>query len=88
VEARGKALGYFDHLKAVHLNDSKYRSGMGKDRHETVGRGEIGEKHIARLLQSESIRHLPIVLETPGEEGLGHAGEIQLVRKLMAPAWL
>ncbi|TBL80236.1 deoxyribonuclease IV [Paenibacillus thalictri] len=83
VAAKGAALGYFSHLKAVHLNDSQYGTGSHKDRHAGIGQGAIGLQHMAQFLQSDRIASgLPVVLETPVPRGGTHAEEIALVRKL------
>src|SRR3954453_878248 len=65
LEKKALALGYFDHLKAVHINDSMYAGGMGKDRHQNIGQGHIGGERFREFLNSAPIRKLPLVLETP-----------------------
>ncbi|MDF2963638.1 MAG: putative endonuclease, partial [Paenibacillus sp.] len=72
---KASSLGYFDHLKAVHLNDSMYPCGAGKDRHENIGNGHIGEIRFREFLKSPSIRMLPLVLETPAPGNGSHASE-------------
>lgn len=52
-------------LKIVHLNDSKADAGTGKDRHEHIGRGFIGEGGLGAFLNHPSFKGLPIILETP-----------------------
>ncbi|MEK3882084.1 deoxyribonuclease IV [Paenibacillus sp. PL2-23] len=80
---KGKELGYFQHLKAVHLNDSVYPSRSFKDRHASVGRGCIGERAMAEFLHSPVIRELPIVLETPNNASFPHSEEIKFVQSLI-----
>ncbi|WP_282935458.1 deoxyribonuclease IV [Paenibacillus sp. RC67] len=75
-------LGYFDHLLAVHLNDSMYEGGLFRDRHEMIGRGYIGEQRFRDFLKTIGAFDLPVVLETPVLRGQTHAPEIQLVRHL------
>jgi deoxyribonuclease-4 len=85
VEARGIASGYFDHLQAVHFNDSKYKSGSGKDRHANIGAGVIGEKFLAEFLRSPVIKKgMPVVLETPVASGGSHDDEMKYVARLAA----
>jgi deoxyribonuclease IV len=56
-------------LKAIHLNDSKRELGSRVDRHEHIGRGQIGLDGFRRLLRDDQLAHLPMYLETPkGEE--------------------
>jgi deoxyribonuclease-4 len=81
-EELGWQTGYFDHLKAVHLNDSKYPSGSRRDRHANIGQGHIGLEPFRELLQSSVMQNVPIVMETePGEDGT-HRKEIELVQSL------
>jgi deoxyribonuclease-4 len=76
---KGAELGYFDHLKAIHLNNSKYEVGSGKDRHANIDTGKIHTSYISDLLKNEYFKQLPFVLETPGEN---HKEEIELIRLL------
>ncbi|MBE1441828.1 deoxyribonuclease IV [Paenibacillus sp. OAS669] len=75
-------LGYFDHLLAVHLNDSVYEGGQFRDRHAMIGKGYIGEQRFREFLQTIDGFDLPAILETPVLRGHTHAGEIRLVRQL------
>ncbi len=56
-----------DHLELIHLNDSKFPLGSRRDRHEHIGRGDIGVEGISRVVNHPSLRHLPFILETPKE---------------------
>lgn len=82
VQKKGEALGYFEHLKAIHLNDSVYPHKSYKDRHANIGKGEIGEKPFRQFFRSRYMRNIPIVLETPVGAGYGHMQEIIEVRRL------
>jgi deoxyribonuclease-4 len=84
LERRMVELGYLEHLRAIHLNDSLYAGGMGKDRHATIGKGEIGAERFREMLHSTSVRKLPFFLETPKDEHGSHADEIAFVRSLYA----
>ncbi|MGN7357115.1 deoxyribonuclease IV [Paenibacillus sp. SAF-054] len=76
---RGRELGYWNELHAVHLNDSRYPAGSGKDRHARIGEGYIGIEAIAALLSFREFEEMPIILETePGTDGT-HADEIERV---------
>lgn len=68
-----------EHLRAVHLNDSKNPRGSRKDRHERLGRGCIGFDALLRVVLHPKLEHLPFVLETPNEVP-GYAGEIEQLR--------
>jgi deoxyribonuclease-4 len=80
---RARELGYFEHLAAVHANDSAYESGQRKDRHAPLGLGRIGEAGFRRLLAAPELRRLPLVLETPETEGLAHGRQMRLLREWM-----
>lgn len=80
--AKASLLGYFEHLKAVHINDSMYPAGMGKDRHQNIGKGHIGEARFREFLHSAPIREVPLILETPTGEDGSHEAEIKLVQEL------
>nr|WP_245527904.1 deoxyribonuclease IV [Ammonifex degensii] len=54
-----------DRLEAVHLNDSRGTLGSRLDRHEHIGKGEIGLEGFRLLLSDPRFQHLPMVLETP-----------------------
>jgi len=56
-----------DYLYAMHINDSKYPLGSHKDRHASLGKGEIGEQSFRILMQNPQLRNCPKYLETPDE---------------------
>ena len=69
------------HLKAIHLNDSKNPPGSRKDRHEVIGSGHLGTDALSRITCHPALRHLPFCLETPNELP-GYQAEIALLRSL------
>lgn len=80
IEDKGEKLGYFKHLKAVHLNNSKYPTGQRKDRHANLKNGFINEQQLTSFLYSPVIQNIPLILETPNEEKYTHEAEIKLVK--------
>ena len=54
-----------DQLHCIHLNDSKGCLGCRLDRHEHIGKGQLGLQPFRFLLNDPRLRHLPMVLETP-----------------------
>jgi deoxyribonuclease IV len=52
-------------IMAFHLNDSKKPLGSRVDRHEHIGKGEIGAAAFRCLLNDPRFIHVPKVLETP-----------------------
>ncbi len=83
VEQLGAELDYWTHLKAIHLNDSKYPYGSNKDFHANIGRGYIGDEHFRNFLQSPIIKNVPLVLETPTMSDYPVSEEIRYVKELM-----
>ena len=71
-----------ENLACVHLNDSKHECGTNKDEHAHVGEGLIGEDGMGAFVNHEAIREVPLVLETPTEDGKDFAWNIQRVREL------
>lgn len=84
VMEKGLELGYFDNLKAIHLNDSAYPARSFKDRHANVGKGYIGEQHIKEWLNTPELTKLPFILETPYSAGYTHREEMRYVHALIA----
>jgi deoxyribonuclease-4 len=69
-------------LKVVHLNDSQVGLGSGRDRHEHIGMGYIGEEGFRALLRNQALKELPFILETPIDERRDDVGNIKKVREL------
>ena len=58
-------------LRAIHLNDSKGERGSFVDRHEHIGKGNIGAEPFARLLRDARLRAVPKIIELPkGKDGV------------------
>ena len=74
----------FDLMKVIHLNDSKGGLGSGRDRHEHIGMGYIGEKGFRAFLKHEAVRNLPLIMETPIDERRDELGDLRKVRELSA----
>lgn len=64
-----------DRLKALHINDSKVGFGEKKDRHEDLGKGEIGEESLSIFLSEPRFEGLVATLETPGIDKKGASAE-------------
>ena len=73
-----------ENLAYVHLNDSKHGCGTNKDEHAHVGEGEIGEAGMRAFVNHPAVADVPLVVETPTEDGKGFAWNIQRVRDLRA----
>ncbi len=72
----------FEHLACVHLNDSKHGCGTHKDEHAHVGKGEIGDEGMRAFVNHEAIRDVPLVLETPTENGKSFPWNVERVQEL------
>lgn len=57
----------FNYLRAIHLNDSKKDVGSRVDRHESLGKGCLGEDFFVRFMADSHFDDMPIILETPDE---------------------
>ena len=71
-----------DDLAYVHLNDSKHACGTNKDEHAHIGEGEIGEAGMDAFVNHDAVADVPLVLETPTEDGRSFEWNIQKVREL------
>lgn len=73
-------------LGLVHANDSLDACGSLRDRHASIGAGQIGSAAFAELLSHPLAAGVPVVVETPASTGSGpgdgHARDIALLRDL------
>ena len=81
LEKLDKAIG-FEHLKILHLNDSKGELGSNLDRHEHIGLGHIGEKGLGYIIKTINRKKIPIILETPIDERRDDVGNLNKVKEL------
>ncbi|MBW1955414.1 MAG: deoxyribonuclease IV [Deltaproteobacteria bacterium] len=58
-----------DRLAVIHLNDAKRGLGSGVDRHEHIGRGQIGLDAFRFIMQDPRFEGIPKIIETPKNEG-------------------
>ena len=54
-------------IKAFHLNDSKREIGSRVDRHEHIGKGQLGLEPFRFLVNDSRFKKVPMYLETPKE---------------------
>jgi deoxyribonuclease-4 len=72
-----------DRLRCLHVNDSLVPLGANRDRHASVGAGELGEVGIATFVSEPRFEDLPALLETPGPHGKGpDRAEVELTKRL------
>jgi deoxyribonuclease IV len=58
----------FSYLRGMHLNDSKKELATRVDRHESLGKGFLGEDLFKRIMNDPRFDNIPLILETPEEE--------------------
>ena len=51
-----------DRLKIIHINDSKKGLGSKVDRHEHIGRGELGLEPFRHILNDKRLLKIPKIL--------------------------
>ena len=69
-----------ERLRAIHLNDIMTPFASFKDRHETIGKGSLGEQAFINLINHPVLRELPFFLETPRDDA-GHGQEIAWLKE-------
>ncbi|WP_302014510.1 deoxyribonuclease IV [uncultured Akkermansia sp.] len=69
-----------ERLRAIHLNDSMTPFSSFKDRHETIGKGSLGEQAFINIINHPVLRELPFFLETP-RDNAGHGEEIAWLKE-------
>jgi deoxyribonuclease-4 len=69
VEQLDRVVG-LERLRWLHLNDSKTPFASGRDRHEHIGKGEIGVEGFRAIMRHPALSPLPMTLETPKEDDL------------------
>ena len=80
LDALVKAVGR-GRLALVHANDTKDPLGSTRDRHESIGGGQIGKDPFAELFRHPATRGVPVVIETPGDAA-AHRRDIELLCSL------
>ena len=71
-----------EHLRLIHLNDSKVPFGARVDRHWHIGQGHLGSDAIRRFINHPRLRDLPLILETPKKTDADDRRNLSAVRKL------
>jgi deoxyribonuclease IV len=90
VEEADAALASFDdaigleHLRCLHLNDSKVPFGANRDRHANIGEGTIGARGLGALLGHPALEGLPAMLEVPGAGQGPRAEDVTAARRALA----
>jgi len=70
-------------IACIHANDSVGACGSRLDRHAPIGKGRIGRRGFARLLNDARLAAVPRILETPkGVDGRGQDLDVVNMRRL------
>jgi deoxyribonuclease-4 len=81
VDSAEKLLG-LDLVKVIHANDSRGALGSHLDRHENIGKGQIGEVGFTRILTHPRLREKPFILETPVENDEDGRRDVDALKRL------
>ena len=82
-------LDLLDNLVCLHLNDSATSLDSHRDMHANIGEGEIGLGGLGNLINHDSFKHLPLILEVPGDDRAGcDEKNITLVKGLVHSKYL
>ncbi len=69
-------------LRVIHANDSKTAFESHADRHEHIGKGQIGAEAFARIVRHPKLKAIPFICETPVDKPGDDLRNIQMMRKL------
>jgi deoxyribonuclease-4 len=69
-----------------HCNDAKAARGSKLDRHQHIGKGNIGLKPFRRLLNDPRLAHAAFIAETPIDEPLDDLTNVNALKKLVRSA--
>jgi len=69
-------------IKLIHLNDAYGQLASHHDRHDHIGKGSIGLEGMKRIITHPKLKDIPMVLETPKDDGFSDKLNLALVRKL------
>ncbi len=74
-----------DLLKAIHINDSKKSLGSRVDRHEHIGKGQLGYEPFRLLFNDKRFFDIPKILETPKEQLVDDLVNMKKIVSLLSP---
>ena len=70
-------------LSVMHLNDSKKELGSHVDRHENIGKGQLGLEPFRLIMNDPALQDVPKILETPPGDLATYAQDMQVLRGLL-----
>jgi deoxyribonuclease-4 len=81
VKQLDQAIG-IEKVRVIHANDSKTALGSHADRHEHIGKGQIGAEAFGRIVRHPKLKNIPFICETPVDKSGDDLRNIQMMRKL------
>lgn len=69
-------------VKVIHLNDAKGELGSKHDRHDHIGKGNIGLEGMKRIVNHPKLKDIPFILETPKDTEKDDLINLTVVRGL------
>ncbi|MGA2475107.1 MAG: deoxyribonuclease IV [Terriglobia bacterium] len=69
-------------LRVIHANDSKTGFGSHADRHEHIGKGQIGKEGFRRIVCHPKLRAIPFICETPIDRPGDDKRNLRMMRTL------
>ena len=69
-------------VRVIHANDSKTAFGSHADRHEHIGKGQIGAEAFTRIVRHPKLKNIPFICETPVDKPGDDVRNIRMMRKL------
>jgi deoxyribonuclease-4 len=71
-----------ERIKVVHFNDSLSLIGSHVDRHQHLGKGEIGAEALTRIINHPGLKDAAFIMETPKESDKDDKRNIAIARKM------
>lgn len=72
-----------DRIKVVHFNDSLSLLGSHVDRHQHLGKGEIGLEALGRVINHPGLKDAAFIMETPKESDKDDKRNIAIAKKMI-----
>jgi len=69
-------------VRVIHANDSKSAFGSHADRHEHIGKGQIGKEAFRRIVCHPKLRAIPFICETPIDKPGDDRRNLRMMRRL------
>ena len=69
-------------VRVIHANDSKTAFSSHADRHEHIGKGQIGAEAFRRIVRHPKLRSIPFICETPVDKPGDDTRNLRMMRSL------